>query len=168
MKCIHCYLKYLKRMHKVQEAWPHKCSVEDKEHELHWTAPHSRDRRTCSKKTWSCYSPLVQLALSNRSRELRDNVPHAWNISERFYCDRVPHPDWYARGFTPKKFCQRVVCLKRPCGPALPAARPPRARLLRCCLRESRWLRRPPLWHPSSHSLQQLASPTLRHLHTAF
>lgn len=72
----------------------------------------------------------VSRALSNRSRELQDNVAHAWNISERFYCDRVPHPDWYARVFAPKKFCPRVVCLKRPCGPAPALHTPPRSRNL--------------------------------------
>lgn len=72
------------------------------------------DHRTCSEKP-----DLVSLrpctvnhgALSNRSRERRDNVAHAWNISKRFYCDRVPLPDWYARVSEPKKFCGRVVCL---------------------------------------------------------
>lgn len=50
------------------------------------------DRRTCREKTRSCFAARVQLggALSNRSREHRDNVAYAWNIYERFYCDRVP------------------------------------------------------------------------------
>lgn len=101
-------------------------------------------------------------ALSNRSRERRDNVAHAWNISERFYCDRVLLPDWYAHVSVPKKFCRRVVCLTatlsrtrslRPPTSSLPrsplasASAACRA-LLRCCLRESRWRSLPPALVP--------------------
>lgn len=108
-------------------------------------------------------------ALSNRSRERRDNVAHAWNISERFYCDRVPLPDWYARVSVPKKFCRRVVCLTAtlsrarslPPAPCVLAAPAPACRaLLRCCLRESRWRRDARCGGTRLHTRLPLAGPT--------
>lgn len=133
------------------------------------TAPRARVSRSSNLQRKNLILLLsactVSRALSNRSRELRDNVAHAWNISECFYCDRVPHPDWYALVFASKKFCPRVVCLKRPCGP-LPAPRlAPRARGLRrssdaASVKVGDAAGCPPWWHPSTHSLEQLAGPT--------